>query len=263
MFSWKVKDINMADQIRLQKINRLVRGGRPRVVDLFSGCGGISLGFHQAKYQIIANVEIDQFAAATHAFNFHKHEGPEREALFAKTRDITKLEPDEMLRELYPDVAQPETLVDVIVGGPPCQAFARVGRAKLREIASHPEAFKVDPRGNLYLRYLHYVRSLRPLALLMENVPDVLNYGGHNVPQEMAGALEDEGYVCHYTLLNAVHYGVPEMRERLFLIAIARELNVQPVFPEPTHWTELPNGYVNARKVALQGLPAESNYVPA
>src|SRR6185369_15412950 len=93
--------------------------------------------------------------------------------------------------------------VDVIIGGPPCQAFARVGRAKLREIADHPRAFKLDPRANLYLRFLHYVEQFEPLVIVMENVPDVINFGGHNIPDETCEVLEQKGYVSRYTLLNS------------------------------------------------------------
>ncbi|MBH8551288.1 DNA cytosine methyltransferase [Nostocaceae cyanobacterium CENA357] len=63
-----------------------------------------------------------------------------------------------------------ETAIDVIIGGPPCQAFARVGRSKLREIADHPEAFRQDPRANLYLRYLNYVKSLNILSEKLEQL---------------------------------------------------------------------------------------------
>ena len=73
----------------------------------------------------------------------------------------------------------------MIVGGPPCQAFARVGRPKLREIDEHTEAFIHDPRALLYIEYLRYVEAFAPLAVVVENVPDVLNHGGQNV----AGAI--------------------------------------------------------------------------
>ena len=144
-----------------------------------------------------------------------------------------------------------QSAVDVIIGGPPCQAFARVGRAKLREVASHPEAFLHDARSNLYLRYLHYVRQLQPLVVVMENVPDVLNYGGHNIPEEVCEVLNDLGYVCKYTLLNTAFYGVPQMRERMFLVALHREIRSGVSFPPPTHWIALPKGYEGSRQVAL------------
>jgi DNA (cytosine-5)-methyltransferase 1 len=90
----------------------------------------------------------------------------------------------------------------------------------LREIDQHPEAFKHDPRASLYLEYLNYVQALQPLALLMENVPDVLNHGGRNIAEEICEVLEHKGYVARYTLLNAAFYGVPQMRERMFLLAL-------------------------------------------
>lgn len=232
------------------KIERLKRGMSPRVLDLFSGCGGISLGFHAAGFTISGAVEIDVDAAKSHALNFHS--SPEDYQIHSKHWDITQTEPKELASTLgFADVCNS---IDVIVGGPPCQAFARVGRAKLREVDEHPEAFVRDPRGNLYLRYLYYVRAFRPLALLMENVPDVLNYGGHNIAEEMTEVLGDLGYVCRYTLLNAVHYGVPQMRERMFLVAYVKELNPEVFFPKPTHFYELPRGYEGSRQVALKNL---------
>lgn len=235
---------------RRHKMERLARGEVPRVLDLFSGCGGISLGFLRAGYRILGNVEIDPQAAATYALNFFA--GDER---YRYPRDIASVEPDVLIREMCGE-SEPVVAVDVIVGGPPCQAYSRIGRAKLREVRRHPEAFRLDPRGNLYLRYLHYVERLQPLALVMENVPDVLDYGGVNIPEEICETLEELGYVCRYTLLNAVHYGVPQLRERLFLIALARELEVEPEFPEPTHWMELPEGYQQIRGGLSRKLPS-------
>ena len=134
----------------------------------------------------------------------------------------------------------------------PCQAYARVGRAKLREIAEHPEAFKIDPRANLYLRYLHYIKKLMPLAVLMENVPDILNYGGHNIVQEMVETLDVMGYTAQYSLINSAHHGVPQMRDRVYMIALRKELKTYPEFPRATHNCVLPSGYQGTRSVALK-----------
>lgn len=249
----------MSDATRLKKIARLKRGLKPRVVDLFSGCGGISLGFHSAGFKIIAGLENDKHAAQTHALNFYSDESQRRQALHAKSRDITALEPLDFLKELYPK-QDPVSLVDVVVGGPPCQAFARVGRAKLRQIAKHPEAFRRDARGLLYMRYLHYVKALNPLAIMLENVPDIVNYGGTNVAEAIAEALEDMGYKAAYTFLNAAHYGVPQLRERLILVAFANELEVaEPFFPKPTHYVDLLPGYRAVRRMLnLGGAGTES-----
>lgn len=233
------------------KIRRFQRKQPLRVLDLFAGCGGLSLGFLAGGFNILAAIECDPTAAMSHARNFYKHISASLYKERSKPRDILEIEPAELISELKIR-ENPETAVDVLIGGPPCQAFARVGRAKLREIIEHPKAFRLDPRGNLYLRYLHYVRKLKPLALLMENVPDVLNYGGHNISEEVCEVLESEGYDCRYTLLNAAYYGVPQMRERMFLMAYRKEFCAKIEFPAPTHWLTLPPGYNGSRSVALK-----------
>ncbi len=235
------------NQLFAKKIERIRNGGKIRVLDLFAGCGGISLGFQSAGFKISAAVEIDEFAAKSHALNFFSESEQGKHAMPV---DITKVDPDVLAKML--NLGRTDLAIDVVVGGPPCQAFARVGRAKLREVEAHPEAYIHDPRGNLYLRYLAYVKAFKPVALMMENVPDMLNYGGHNLAEEVCESLMRLGYDCQYTLLNAVHYGVPEMRERMVLIAFAKEVGANVFFPRPTNCHELPRGYEGTRQVALQ-----------
>lgn len=230
-----------------RKIARIGDGKPLRVLDLFAGCGGLSLGFRSAGFEVVAAVEFDGHAAASHGRNFHSGQLPH-----SRPRDITATTPEELSIEL--GLGPMDLAVDVIVGGPPCQAFARVGRAKLREIDDHPQAFLHDPRAQLYKSYLYYVDCFQPLAILLENVPDVLNHGGQNIAEEICEVLKSKGYVCRYTLLNSVFYGVPQMRERMFLVAYRRELAVSPRFPEPTHWHALPVGYEGSRAVALKVL---------
>ena len=237
----------MNNDIILRKLERLQSGGRPRVLDLFAGCGGISLGFEAAGFEMRGAVEFDPDAARSHGLNFHAGAETHSEAI-----DITKTSPAELCMKLgLGNVAE---AFDVVVGGPPCQAFARVGRSKLREIEEHPEAFIHDPRAQLYLKYLEYVEAFQPVAVLMENVPDILNHGGQNIAEETCDVLKGKGYTCGYTLLNAAFYGVPQMRERMFLMAYRRELGVQVSFPAPTHYLVLPPGYEGSRSVALKTL---------
>ncbi len=233
-----------------QKIARLQAGNQPRVLDLFAGCGGISLGFTAAGYTVAAAVEFDPEAAASHGRNFHGGDPAHSQA-----RDITKTRPEDLVRDL--NLGKAIEAFDVLVGGPPCQAFARVGRPKLREVDNHAEAFKHDPRAQLYIDYLRYVEAFAPLAVLVENVPDVLNHGGQNIAEEIAEVLEGKGYVCRYTLLNAAFYGVPQMRERMILIAYRRELADSITFPDPSHFIDLPPGYEGTRSVALKFLDGE------
>jgi DNA (cytosine-5)-methyltransferase 1 len=240
----------LADPALNRKLDRLRRGAQPRVLDLFSGAGGISLGFMRAGFSIEGALELDPLAARTHATNFHSHLDGEAFAAHARPRDMTKTDPEDLVREL--DLGPVADAIDVLVGGPPCQAYARVGRAKLREVAAHPEAFRVDPRGNLYLRYLEYVRAFRPLALLIENVPDILHYAHTNVAQDIVDALSDLGYAARYTIINSAFHGVPQTRDRVFLVGYRRELARPVRFPQATHHLTLPSGYAGTRAVALR-----------
>lgn len=243
--------MNLTDAHRC-KVQRLASEAPPRVLDLFSGCGGLSLGFVRANFLIAGAVEFDVDAARSHGHNFHRDD-----ARHAKSRDITITSPEQLaadlgLLETVSGSAALAEAVDVIVGGPPCQAFTRVGRSKLRDIREHPEAFLHDPRARLYLKYLEYVEAFQPLAILMENVPDVMNHGGQNIAEETAIELDRMHYEVRYTLLNAVHYGVPQMRERMFLLAVHKGLGVPVTFPKPTHRQHLPKGYASSRNVALR-----------
>ncbi len=235
------------------KLKKIRAGGPIRTLDLFAGCGGLSLGFHSCGFQIVASVEFDPTAVRSHARNFFGDEN----GIHGKPIDITETTPTEIIERfgLGKSIA---SAIDVIIGGPPCQAFARVGRAKLREVDEHPDAVKNDARGNLYLRYLNFVQELQPLAILIENVPDMINYGGHNIAEEVSEVLSGLGYVAKYTLLNSAFFGVPQMRERMFLVAYRKELETEVVFPTPRYHVELPIGYKGSRDVALKALRSDA-----
>ena len=113
---------------RAKKIRRLRAGDQPRVLDLFAGCGGLSLGFHLNGFQIGASVELDPLAAATHWRNFHGSLGNRRPEDLAK--DITEQDAEDLVYE-FACGKPPEEAVGVIIGGPPCQAFARVCQGKV------------------------------------------------------------------------------------------------------------------------------------
>jgi len=233
-----------------------IRAGEPiRSMDLFAGCGGISLGFLTAGFSPVASVEIDSCAASSHGVNFASKSGGTRPEQHHVARDVTGEGPAEIFADL--GIKGPvDDQVDVLVGGPPCQAFARVGRAKLREQAHRREeasadsAFLVDGRVNLWERYVAYVRATKPIALLMENVPDILNHGHTNVAELVSESLAKEGYEVRYTLLNAAWYGTPQTRERMILIGYHRDTRIVPVFPSPTHYVVLPRGYEGSKRTA-------------
>jgi DNA (cytosine-5)-methyltransferase 1 len=239
---------------RAWKIARLRAGSAPRVLELCSGCGGLSLGLQTAGCELVAHVEKDPIATATYNLNFGSSE---KRVLWSAARDMEECSVTDLVRDLGLPATADQSF-DVLAAGLPCQAFARIGRSKLRAVAGKDDAFRKDPRARLYLRFLEYVYDTQPLVIIIENVPDILNFGGHNVPEEICETLEDLGYRASYTILNSAYYGVPQIRERFFLIAFASELNAAPIFPEPTHFLRLPRGYEGSRQVALKHVSPDS-----
>lgn len=239
------------DHLTDHKIRRLERGCKPRVLDLFAGCGGFSLGFHSAGFHLLGAVESDLAAAKTHARNLQPGQT-------AEGRDIKNADPDALVSTFWPGL--PQENVDVIVGGPPCQTFARIGRAKLR--AEHRREADWLDRASLYSQYLRFVEQLRPLVIVFENVPDILNYGGGNIAARICEELESLDYVASCTLLNSVFFGVPQLRERLYLIAYHRSLACKVRWPDYTHDFDLPSGYEDIRAYARRqkrGQPSEND----
>ena len=142
---------------------------------------------------------------------------------------------------------------DILIGGPPCQGFSRLGRAKLDSLTE--EGHEADPRNDLYLRFLDAAELWRPLAVVMENVPGMLSIGGRNIADDAAADLAARGYQVGYAVLNAVWYGVPQFRERLFFIGIRDDLDVIPIMPPATHIAALPSGYFRPRAEWTAPLP--------
>lgn len=235
--------------IRQQKLTRLGGGGRPRLLEICSGAGGLSLGMKAAGFELSAHIELDPEAAKTYALNFGG--GRAADDPWAIARDMERCSADKLTQNLNLPGA-PEECFDVLAAGLPCQAFARIGRSKLRSVTGTEDAFQKDPRAVLYRRFLNFVEDTQPLAIVIENVPDILNFGGHNVPEEICETLENAGYRTGYTILNAAYFGVPQVRERLFIVALADVMDQAPAFPQPTHFLDLPRGYEGSRRVALK-----------
>jgi DNA (cytosine-5)-methyltransferase 1 len=237
---------------------RFRTGARLRVLDVCGGAGGFSLGFQDAGFELVGAVECDPIAVLTYARNLHRDCGlRERE----RTHDLATDTPSRVARSL--GLGHVADGVDILLAGLPCQAFARIGRPKLRAVAEDPEAYRKDPRAKLYRRFLRFVRAFKPLGIVLENVPDILNHGQHNVPEEISREIERWGYSCRYTILNAASYGVPQLRERLFMVAIHDSVGVDPGFPMPTHRVVAPPGYAGVRRFALKHVDvAASHYMP-
>ena len=219
---------------------------KPRVIDLFAGAGGLSLGFHAAGCRIQAAVDLDPVAARTFKANFvviQPNEPPETFGGY----DHGNLESLDLASIASGDPP------DILIGGPPCQGFSRLGRAKLASLAE--DAMLEDPRNSLYLRFLDAAGYWQPRAVVMENVPGMLSLKGRNVAEEVAADMADRGYRVGYAILNAAWYGVPQFRERLFFIGIRNDLEVWPEMPQITHWTSQSSGYQQPHAVCQPLLP--------
>lgn len=185
---------------------------RPIAIDLFSGAGGLSLGFEQAGFDVVAAVEVDPIHAAIHKFNFPKC------AVFPKS--ITGLSGNEIRKQ----AGLGNRTVDVIAGGAPCQGFSLIGQRALD-----------DPRNSLVREFVRIVAELDASYFVFENVKG-LTVGKHKkFLEEIIEAFEHLGYRVRmpWRVLNASFYGIPQDRERLFLIGAKRGLPL-PEYPEPT-----------------------------
>jgi DNA (cytosine-5)-methyltransferase 1 len=184
---------------------------RPIGIDLFAGAGGMSLGFEQAGFDIVAAVEIDPIHCATHEYNF-----PDATTICASVIDLTG---DEIRRRANLGTKD----IDVVCGGAPCQGFSLMGKRVFD-----------DPRNQLVFHYVRLVKELNPKYCVFENVKG-LTLGKHaQFLEELILALGDAGYdvLTPYRVLNAADYGVPQDRRRLFLVGTRKGLKL-PQYPEP------------------------------
>jgi DNA (cytosine-5)-methyltransferase 1 len=184
---------------------------RPIGIDLFAGAGGMSLGFEQAGFDIVAAVEIDPIHCATHEYNF-----PDTTTICASVIDLTGDEIRRLAKLGDKDI-------DVVFGGAPCQGFSLMGKRVLD-----------DPRNQLVFHYVRIVRELNPKYCVFENVKG-LTLGKHaQFLEELIAALGDAGYdvLTPYQVLNAADYGVPQDRRRLFLVGTRQGLK-SPQYPAP------------------------------
>ena len=224
------------------------RRREPTFVDLFSGAGGLSLGFRAAGARSLAAVDASESAGETYRRNFSVLQPSCPPAVLCG--DEGNVEDLDFAR-----IAPANRGPDILVGGPPCQGFSRIGRAKLASLVGDPDAG--DPRNDLYRRFLDAARFWRPRALVMENVPGMLSLRGTNVADAIASDLASEGYRVGYALLNAARFGVPQFRERLFFIGIRDDGPGAPLpsVPPATHLVDLPSGYLRAPEALTLPLP--------
>lgn len=184
-----------------------------KCIDLFAGCGGLSLGFEMAGFDIPLAIEIDDWAAETYEKNH-----PSTEVLIGDITQITELD----------NIISKEDLpVDGIIGGPPCQGFSLSGNRD-----------KKDPRNSLFMEFVRFVKYFKPKFFIMENVTGILSMKTKDnqlVKDIILSEYDAAGYNVTICKLNAAEYGVPQARLRVFFIGIRKDLpfNENDLAPTP------------------------------
>ncbi len=193
-------------------------------IDLFSGCGGLSLGFEMAGFEV--KLAIDNWEDALVTYR-HNHKGTN-----TLNADLLNLGPEE--------VEDKYNLHDisVIIGGPPCQGFSVAGKRIIE-----------DDRNKLYKSFVRFVKHFQPKAFVMENVPNILSIGNGAVKDAIIKDFSELGYSVSYKVLTASDYGVPQNRRRAIFVGLHGK---EYPFPEPSV-TEKVTTYE-----ALADLPEES-----
>lgn len=176
-----------------------------KFIDLFAGIGGFRFGMESAGHECVAFCEIDKFARASYKA-IHNTEGE------VELHDITTVA-DEKIRNIGH--------VDVICGGFPCQAFS---------IAGHRRGFE-DTRGTLFFEIARFAAILKPKYLFLENVKGLLNHDKGDTFETIIGSLDELGYDVGWQVLNSTDFGVPQNRERVYIVGHLRGTSGREVFP--------------------------------
>lgn len=176
-----------------------------KTVSLFAGCGGLDLGFENAGFNIVWANDFNKKVEETYKRN-HK----DTELVI---KSIVDIKPEEI-----PDC-------DVIIGGPPCQSWSAAGAGRGKE----------DSRGQLFYDYIRLIKAKRPIAFVAENVKGIVSKKHIESFKEIVSLFDDAGYTVTTKVLNAKNYGVPQDRERVFIVGTLKELDIKFDFPKVTN----------------------------
>jgi DNA (cytosine-5)-methyltransferase 1 len=196
-------------------------------IDLFSGCGGFSFGFEQADFHVMLGVDNSEIALRTFKEN-HKN---------SHTMQLD-LHLDSSINEIVADVNNKS--VDVIIAGPPCQGFSLTGTRN-----------EEDERNTLFNAVFRLAQRIKPKAIIIENVAGLMNLYGGKAKLQIENECGKLGYTCNTKLLYAPDYGVPQIRKRVFFVALQKELGIFD-FPDPILQKE---NYISCHE-AVSDLPS-------
>jgi DNA (cytosine-5)-methyltransferase 1 len=213
-------------------------------IDLFAGAGGLSEGFVRQDFNPIAHVEMNKHACDTmvtrSAFHYLKSTGeveiyhkylsgeisratflesiPESIKNSVINSEISDLTIDTIFEKIDKQLKQEK--VDIIIGGPPCQAYSIVGRAR------DPKGMEDDPRNHLYKQYVKFLTEYKPQMFVFENVPGMLSAKNGEYFDKIKNAITHAGYKCDFKILNAKNFNVLQDRRRVILIGWKSDMNI-------------------------------------
>ena len=194
-----------------------------KVLDLFAGAGGLALGLERAGFNSVGLIEFDKYACQTLRKN-----RPEWNVIEDDIANVVEKGIRNYVREE----------IDILSGGFPCQAFSYAGK----------KLGLKDTRGTLFYYFAELLNELKPKIFLAENVRGLISHDKGKTLQGMMDVFEEIGYNVDYELLNAVNYNVAQKRERIFIIGVRKDINVDINFPEPL-------GYILTIRDALKDVP--------
>lgn len=201
-------------------MNRTQEPTRYTAISLFSGAGGMDIGINQAGFNILASLELDPYACETLRSNINR-EGGKTSVI---EEDIRKVNPIQLMNDFGLATGD----LDLLFGGPPCQAFSQIGKRYSLN----------DDRGLLLFEMVRFADAFRPKVLLIEqvkgllNAPDITGKPG-GVFEQLVECLDRLDYTLTWKVVNAAEYGVPQLRERVFMVATRDGESF--LFPPPTH----------------------------
>lgn len=183
-----------------------------RTLSLFSGAGGLDIGFHDVGFDIIESVEIEEKFCQTLKLNSGK----------GKRFNNSKVNCIDIREYTGKHLGN----IDFIIGGPPCQTFSAAGRRANGVLGT------TDARGVLFREYVRLLQELSPVGFLFENVYGIIGAQGGEAWKEILESFSDVGYKLYYRIVDAADYGVPQHRERLIIVGLK---DGEFKFPRPTH----------------------------
>lgn len=200
--------------------------GKYKIVDLFAGVGGLSYGFNILnEFEIIMANEIEPDISKAYSLNH-----PKVHMINCDINDLTESEIKKAIGN---------NIIDVVVGGPPCQSYSTLGKRQM------------DARANLFMQYKRVLKIIKPKAFVFENVTGILSMDSGRLFKNIQKEFRELGYELKYKVLNAVDYGVPQQRERVILVGFLNKNDYE--YPYATHGEGL-KPYVSLKE-AIGDLP--------